>query len=79
MSEDFTTPDHLINQLVDTDPSETAEWRESLEATLKNAGPVRARYLLLSLLERAGEKNLGLPSLRATDRSEEHTSELQSH
>ena len=67
MSEDFTTPDHLINQLVDTDPSETAEWRESLEATLKNAGPVRARYLLLSLLERAGEKNLGLPSLRATD------------
>ena len=67
MSGDFSTPDHLISQLVDTDPSETAEWIASLEATLKNAGPVRARYLMLSLLQKAGEKNLGLPSLRATD------------
>ena len=67
MSGDFSTPDHLISQLVDTDPSETAEWIASLEATLKHAGPVRARYLMLSLLQKAGEKNLGLPSLRATD------------
>ena len=67
MSGDFSTPDHLISQLVDTDPSETSEWLESLDAALKHAGPVRARYLMLSLLQKAGEKNLGLPSLRATD------------
>ncbi len=60
-------PDHLISQLVDTDPAETAEWRESLEAALKHAGPVRARYLMLSLLQKAGDENLGLPSLRATN------------
>ena len=67
MSSDSSMPDHLINQLIDTDPAETAEWRESLEAALKNAGPVRARFLMLSLLQKAGEKNLGLPALRATD------------
>ena len=27
MSSDFNAPDHLIGQLVDTDPAETAEWR----------------------------------------------------
>jgi pyruvate dehydrogenase E1 component len=67
MSDAFTTPDHLISQLVDTDPTETAEWQESLEAALKHAGPVRARYLMLSLLQKAGQENLGLPALRATD------------
>jgi pyruvate dehydrogenase E1 component len=52
---------------VDTDPNETAEWTQSLDAVLKNAGPVRARYLMLSMLKRAGENNLGVPALRATD------------
>jgi pyruvate dehydrogenase E1 component len=67
MSKDRDIPDHLIDQLVDTDPNETAEWTQSLDAVLKNAGPVRARYLMLSMLKRAGEKNLGVPALRATD------------
>ena len=67
MSANFDAPDHLIDQLVDTDPTETAEWTESLDAVLANAGPVRARYLMLSMLKRAGEKNLGVPALRATD------------
>jgi pyruvate dehydrogenase E1 component len=67
MSANHDIPDHLIDQLVDTDPNETAEWTQSLDAVLKNAGPVRARYLMLSMLKRAGEKNLGVPALRATD------------
>jgi len=67
MSTNHDIPDHLIDQLVDTDPNETAEWTQSLDAVLKNAGPVRARYLMLSMLKRAGEKNLGVPALRATD------------
>ena len=67
MSTNDQAPDHLIDQLVDTDPQETAEWTQSLDAVLKNAGPVRARYLMLAMLDRAGEKNLGVPALRATD------------
>ena len=67
MSQPFDVPDHLIDQLVDTDPLETSEWTQSLDAVLANAGPVRARYLMLAMLKRAGEKNLGVPALRATD------------
>ncbi len=60
-------PSHLIDQLVDTDPQETAEWQESLDAVLKAAGPVRARYLMLNLLNHAQSKDLGVSELRATD------------
>ena len=67
MSETFETPDQIVDQLVDTDPSETAEWKASFDAALANAGPVRARYLMLSLLKRAQEKNIGIAGLRATD------------
>ena len=67
MSAQEQAPDHLIDQLVDTDPQETAEWTQSLDAVLKNAGSVRARYLMLAMLDRAGENNLGVPRLRATD------------
>ena len=67
MSSDFHAPDHLIGQLVDTDPTETAEWSESLDAVIKNAGPVRARYLMLSLMEKARNNNLGVSALRGTD------------
>ncbi len=67
MSENLDAPDHLIDQLVDTDPEETAEWRASFDSALKHAGPVRARYLMLSMLERAREANIGLPYLRTTD------------
>ncbi len=67
MSETFDAPDHIVDQLVDIDPSETAEWNASFDAALANAGPVRARYLMLSLLKRAQEKNIGISGLRATD------------
>jgi len=67
MSETFDAPDHIVDQLVDIDPSETAEWNASFDAALANAGPVRARFLMLSLLKRAQEKNIGISGLRATD------------
>jgi pyruvate dehydrogenase E1 component len=67
MTEFAGSPDQIIDQLVDTDPSETAEWQASFDAALNSAGPVRARYLMLSLLKRAHEKNIGLSSLRTTD------------
>lgn len=67
MSENFGIPDQIIDQLVDTDPTETAEWQASFDATLKSAGPVRARYLVLKLLQRAHEKNIGVAALRNTD------------
>ena len=38
MSENFDAPDLNIEQLVDTDPSESAEWRASFDAALKAAG-----------------------------------------
>ena len=50
MTEYAGTPDQFIDQLVDTDPNETAEWQASFDAALNAAGPVRARYLMLSLL-----------------------------
>ncbi len=67
MTENFEAPDQFIDQLVDTDPSETAEWQASFDAALEHAGPVRARYLMLSLLKRAHEKNIGISALRTTD------------
>jgi len=67
MTEYAGTPDQFIDQLVDTDPNETAEWQASFDAALNAAGPVRARYLMLSLIKRAQEKNIGLSSLRTTD------------
>ena len=59
--------DGLPSQLPDIDPAETAEWLESLDAVLDNAGRGRARYLMLRLLQRAREKSVGVPALRSTD------------
>ncbi|MSY03746.1 MAG: pyruvate dehydrogenase (acetyl-transferring), homodimeric type, partial [Actinobacteria bacterium] len=67
MSENFQAPDQVIDQLVDTDPEETAEWHSSFDSALKNAGPVRARYLMLSMLQHAQEQNVGISNLRTTD------------
>jgi pyruvate dehydrogenase E1 component len=57
----------LPTQYVDVDPDETQEWTDSLDAVVDNAGAYRARYLMLSLLRRANERNVGVPSLRSTD------------
>ena len=59
--------DGLPSQLPDIDPAETAEWLESLDAVVEHAGRNRARFLMLSLLQRARENQVGVPSLRSTD------------
>jgi pyruvate dehydrogenase E1 component len=62
-----TSPDRLAAQaadaaadlhpegrpMVDTDPAETAEWREALAAAIAAAGPERARFLLDTLAAQA--------------------------
>ncbi len=53
--------------LPDTDPGETQEWLESLDQVLDAGGRTRARYVMLRLLERARENQIGVPSLSATD------------
>ena len=57
----------LPTQYVDVDPSETREWLESFDKMVEHGGTYRARYLMLSLLRRAAEQNVGVPSLRSTD------------
>src|SRR5215210_2378574 len=59
--------DGLPSQLPDIDPAETAEWLESLDAVVEHSGRNRARFLMLSLLQRARERQVGVPSLRSTD------------
>jgi pyruvate dehydrogenase E1 component len=57
----------LPTQLPDIDPEETREWVESLDAMLDERGRERARYVMLKLLERSRERNVGVPALRSTD------------
>ncbi len=61
-----TIGDEYIHQLVDTDPVETQEWLDSLDAVAERLGPVRARFLLAKLLERAHENHLGVPGAVTT-------------
>jgi pyruvate dehydrogenase E1 component len=57
----------LPTQLPDIDPDETQEWIDSLDALLDERGRTRARYVMLKLLERARQRQVGVPSLRSTD------------
>jgi pyruvate dehydrogenase E1 component len=59
--------DGLPSQLPDVDPAETGEWLDSLDAVVDRAGRARARFLMLKLLERARQRNIGVPALRSTD------------
>ncbi|GIF77201.1 pyruvate dehydrogenase (acetyl-transferring), homodimeric type [Asanoa siamensis] len=59
--------DGLPSQLPDVDPEETAEWVESLDGVIDAGGAKRARYVMLRLLERARERNVGVPPLTTTD------------
>ncbi|WP_299955399.1 pyruvate dehydrogenase (acetyl-transferring), homodimeric type [uncultured Modestobacter sp.] len=59
--------DGRASQLPDTDPDETQEWIESLDAVVDHAGRNRARYLMLRMLERSREQQVGVPALRSTD------------
>ena len=57
----------VASYLPDIDPEETDEWLESFDELLERQGPARARYLMLRLLERAGEQQVAIPSLTTTD------------
>ncbi|KMO74548.1 pyruvate dehydrogenase (acetyl-transferring), homodimeric type [Mycolicibacterium obuense] len=57
----------VASYLPDIDPDETSEWLESFDDLLERSGPSRARYLMLRLLERAGEQRVAIPSLTSTD------------
>ena len=59
--------DGLPNQLPDIDPDETKEWLESFDTVVRTRGRTRARYVMLRLLERAREQQVGVPGLRSTD------------
>jgi pyruvate dehydrogenase E1 component len=59
--------DGLPSQLPDIDPEETSEWVESLDGLIDEHGAKRARYVMLRLLERARERQVGVPPLTATD------------
>ncbi len=59
--------DGLPNQLPDIDQDETREWLESFDTVVRTRGRARARYVMLRLLERAREQQVGVPGLRSTD------------
>ncbi|MPY97787.1 MAG: pyruvate dehydrogenase (acetyl-transferring), homodimeric type [Actinophytocola sp.] len=59
--------DGLAAHLPDIDTEETSEWLDSFDEALARGGQQRARYLMLRLLERARERNVGVPPLTETD------------
>jgi pyruvate dehydrogenase E1 component len=58
--------DGFVHQLPDTDPEETAEWLDSLDAVIDTHGKPRARFLLAKLLERANENQVSFPATVST-------------
>src|ERR1051325_12128790 len=48
------------------DTSETLEWLQSFDSVVKTHGKARARYLLIRLLERARQKQVGFPATVST-------------
>ena len=52
---------------VDSDPEETSEWTQSLDALVASQGHGRGREIMLSLLKRSKELHLGVPMVPTTD------------
>ena len=61
------TAEGLPSQIPDIDPDETGDWLESLDGLLDDKGKNRARFIMLQLLARARERQVGLPALRSSD------------
>src|SRR5918992_2812251 len=61
------TAEGLPSQTPDIDPEETSEWLESLDGLLDDKGRNRARFIMLQMLARARERQVGLPALRSSD------------
>ena len=58
--------DGFVHQLPDTDPGETQEWLDSLDAIVDAHGKPRARFMMSKLLERARELAVGTPATVST-------------
>ena len=58
--------DGFVNQLPDSDPGETQEWLDSLEAVVDVHGKTRARFLLSKLLDRARALQVSYPATVST-------------
>ena len=58
--------DGYVHQLPDTDPVETSEWLDSLDAVIDTHGKTRARFILTRLLERARESQVSFPATVST-------------
>ncbi|GAA1953483.1 pyruvate dehydrogenase (acetyl-transferring), homodimeric type [Agromyces allii] len=54
-------------EALDSDPDETSEWAESLDALVTAKGHQRGREIMLSLLKRSKELHLGVPMVPTTD------------
>ena len=54
--------DDFVGGLPDTDPDETREWIESLDAVASVKGRARAEFLMQKLLERSHELQFGIPA-----------------
>ncbi|WP_030256802.1 pyruvate dehydrogenase (acetyl-transferring), homodimeric type [Streptomyces violens] len=68
MPDPVRSPYSQLDQLPDRDPQETAEWRESVDAVTKAAGPQRADYLMRRALEHtARNEGSALPPLLESD------------
>ena len=52
---------------IDSDPEETSEWNQSLDALVAAQGHERGRKIMLSLLKRSKELHLGVPMVPTTD------------
>jgi pyruvate dehydrogenase E1 component len=58
--------DGFSHQLPDIDAEETKEWIDSFDAILDTHGKARARFLLMKLLERARDQQVGFPATVST-------------
>ncbi|MBI2711018.1 MAG: pyruvate dehydrogenase (acetyl-transferring), homodimeric type [Actinobacteria bacterium] len=58
----MTIDDGFVSQLPDTDPEETREWLDSLDALASAKGRARAELLMQRLIERSHELQFGLPA-----------------
>jgi pyruvate dehydrogenase E1 component len=58
--------DGYVHQLPDTDPGETQEWLDSLDAVIETYGKTRARFLLSKLLDHARASQVSFPATVST-------------
>ncbi len=57
----------MTGQNQDTDPLETLEWAEALDAVIARQGEDRGQYLLGTLVQRARRKGIAVPAPLTTD------------